>query len=57
MPSPREAALLAFGAARPVLQSETINMTGNMTGQGTPLELWLVIYPSTRVALMVEPGG
>ncbi|MGC9269952.1 phosphonate metabolism transcriptional regulator PhnF [Acidiphilium sp.] len=52
LPSPREAALLALEPGAPVLQSENLNTTGN----DTALELCFVIYPASRVALIVEPN-
>ncbi|MDD2877943.1 MAG: phosphonate metabolism transcriptional regulator PhnF [Acidiphilium sp.] len=53
MPTPREAGLLALEAGAPVLQSENLNITE----AEIPLELCFVIYPATRVALIVEPSG
>jgi GntR family phosphonate transport system transcriptional regulator len=53
MPTPHEAALLELDPANPVLQCENTNITTT----NIPLELCFALYPSTRVALMVEPTG
>lgn len=51
MPTSREVTLLASEPQSPLLQSENVNVTAD----GTPLELCFAVYPSTRVALVVEP--
>lgn len=51
MPTSREALLLESEPTSPLLQSENINVTAD----GTPIELCFAVYPSTRVALVVEP--
>ncbi|MBW4036716.1 MAG: phosphonate metabolism transcriptional regulator PhnF [Proteobacteria bacterium] len=51
MPTPRECALLELERDAPVLHCENVNVTA----ANTPLELCFAIYPSHRVALIVEP--
>jgi GntR family phosphonate transport system transcriptional regulator len=52
MPGARETRLLEIDLGTPVITCENVNITE----PGLPLELCFVIYPPTRVALMVEPG-
>jgi len=51
MPTATEAALLEMERDAPVLHCENVNITST----AAPLELCLVIYPSPRVSLVVEP--
>lgn len=53
MPTPRESALLELEHDAPVLHCENVNITA----ASTPVEVCFAIYPSHRVALIVEPTG
>jgi len=53
MPSRREADLLRLAEDIPLLACENLNTTPD----GTPTEICFVVYPASRVELVVEPGS